>query len=526
MDLLRRLLPALLVLLPVAASAQEGTTPEDLSRSIVFVPVKGDITPRLCDRVARDIRECVERRARKIVLEIDTEGGDYLAASALAGTIYELRSLSPRVETFAYIPNSAWAISAGALIAIACENLVMGDNSHIGDVEPRDGLLNRRLDEKAQTVVRNDLVRYAKEHAGWPLPLVEAMVTREIVVYEVIDRSSGGARPRYLRQEDVDALPAAERDRLEKRVIDGAGELVTLDDREALEFGFIEKIYPTRNAFLVHQGISEYPVEIGDALGRNVSIGRTGPLAWLSDHPFPAFVKFILILVGVVGLVVELKMPGFGVGGTLFLLCFSAFFVEGFATGYVGWAELICFPLAIVLLAVEMFALPGFGVAGASGLALLLASLGLALMPESEKLTWSGFSDQLLVVLGALASSVVVTVLVLRFLPGGRAREGGGLISTTSLSGDARIAESGADPTEAPGSLVGRRGAVVSALRPAGKAEIGGVLRDVVAVGEFLDPGTPIEVVEVEGNRIVVRSLPGSPGPGAPAGGPLPGAGG
>jgi membrane-bound ClpP family serine protease len=121
---------------------------------------------------------------------------------------------------------------------------------------------------------------------------------------------------------------------------------------------------------------------------------------------------------------------------------------------------------------------------------------------------------------------VVVTVLVLRFLPGGRARDGGGQISTTALSGDTRIAESGTDPGERPESLIGRRGAVVFALRPAGKAEIAGALRDVVAAGEFLDPGTPVEVVEVEGNRIVVRSIPGSPGPGATAGGPRPGAGG
>lgn len=491
---------------PLLAQEEE----RDLSGVIVFVPIEGEITERLCRKVAADVEECAMRGARLIVLRIDTTGGDYLAASDLAGKIFALRRRSPRVDTFAYIPNGSWAISAGALIAFSCENLVMGDNTHIGDVEPRN--LLGPLDEKTQSLVRNDLTRYAKDHPGWPLPIVEAMVTRELAVYEVIERNSTGSRKRYLMQEELDVLPEGDRARLEARLIVRAGELVTLDEQEALAFGFIEKIYSTRNQFIIDAGISEEPMELEDALGRNVTLGDSGAFAWMAAHPFPGFVKFLLILIGVVGLVIELKMPGFGVGGILFLLCFITFFVEGFATNHVGWVELICFPVSLGLLGVEMFVIPGFGVAGITGLALLLASLVMALTPESERLSFSTFTDQLLTVLLALASSVVVTFLILRFLPGGKGSEGGGLISTTSLRGNSTIAESGTDPSERPSDLIGRRGTVVHALRPAGKAEFAGVLRDVVAVGEFLAAGTSVEIAGVEGNRIVVRSVAPEPG--------------
>lgn len=502
----RHLLLAVLLLLGTAppALAQDGSS--DLSGTIVFIPVEGEITERLCKRVARDMKACVDQGARMIVLRIDTEGGDYLAASELAGEIYDLGRGTPRVDTFAYIPNNSWAISAGALIAFSCDTLVMGDNSHLGDVEPRSGF-GQKLDEKAQTLVRNDLTRYAKNHPGWPLALVEAMVTRELAVYEVTERDSRGASKRYLLREEFELLSPDEQDRLEKKIVVREGELCTLDEQEALEYGFIDKIHPTRNQFLIDYGITAEPLDVEDALGRAIGVTPGGPLDWLRENPFHPFFKFLLILIGVVGLVVELKAPGFGIGGSLFLICFVAFFLEGFATGYVGWLEILLFPLAIGLIGVEMFVIPGFGVAGVAGLALLLSSLVMALLPQSEGLNVVNFTAQLLNVLIALACSVLVTLLVVRYLPGGRAEKGGGLISTTSLVEDSRFHDVGTDPSAPREDLVGRRGSVVHDLRPAGKVEIDGVLRDVVTVGEFIEAGRTIEVSEIEGNRIVVRAV-------------------
>ena len=500
---LLRLFILSLVLSPSLLLAQGVEDPGDLSGAIVFIPIEGKITERSCNKVWRDTEAVLAKNCRLIAFQIHTDGGDYRAAYELAAKIYELRT---EVDTFAYIANGKRAISAGALIAMSCEDLIVGDNVRFGDVAPVD-MFGNPLPEKMQTVVRADLERYAKAHPGWPIPIVLSMVTKELEVFEVIERRATGARKEYVLASDLEHRPDLES--LEKRVVVRPDELATLDDEKLLEFGFVSKIYPTRNSFIEDFGINAYPSDVEDALGRSVDLSRNRVISTITDNPFPKWVKFLLILFGVVGLAVEFKLPGTFIGGSIFLLCFVAFFVEAFATGHAGWVEILCFPTSIALMAVEMFVIPGFGVAGILGLALLLASLALALIPNEDALSWSTFNDELFTIVAALAASGALVLLLLRFLPGGKVTQRGGLISTTTLAGDSLIAESGADPAETLESLLGRRGQVSSALRPAGKIILAGEQRprDVVAIGAFIDRGTDVEIVKIEGNRVIVEPL-------------------
>ncbi len=506
---LRLLIPLLWItsfsLIPGPPLQAQPEPPLDLSDVIVTIPIEGPITARSCRKVQRDIEDCVQRGAQKIVFSINTMGGDYEAASQLSGAIYDLRNQPSQVRTWAYIGNSKKAISAGALIAFSCESLIMGDKALVGDVEPRNAF-GKPLDEKIQSVVRSDLLNYAKSHPGWPLALVEAMVTKELVVYEVIQRNQTGEIKQYVLQGGLDSL-LREDSRLEYRIVNREGELETLDVQEAFEYGFINKIYPSYFSFLEDAGIREQPLDVEDALGRAIGVGKTGLVAWFADNPFPSWAKFLLILFGVVGLVLELKIPGLLLGGSVFLLCFTTFFLEGFATQYVGWVEIIFFPLAVILLATEIFVVPGFGIPGISGIALLFASLSMALIPEAEGLNWSNFSDELLSVMLALAGSILVTLLVLRLMPGSKTTSGGGLISTTSLTENSVMHETGTTTDFELKSLIGKKGTVAHALRPAGKIELEGRLHDVVAIGEFIPKGVDVVVVEVEGNRIGVQSV-------------------
>jgi len=490
---------------PISRIESQTEQPTDLADVIVTIPIEGPISKRSCRKVQRDIEECVQLGAQKVVFSINTLGGDYEAASQLSGVIYDLRNHPSQVRTWAYVGNSKKAISAGALIAFSCESLIMGDKALVGDVEPRNAF-GKPLDEKIQSVVRSDLLNYAKSHPGWPLALVEAMVTKELVVYEVIQRNQAGEIKRYVLQGGLDSL-LREDSRLEYRVVNRAGELETLDVQEAFEYGFINKIYPSYFSFLEDAGIRDQPLDVEEALGRSIGVGKTGLVAWFAENPFPSWAKFLLILFGVVGLVLELKIPGLFLGGGVFLLCFTAFFLEGFATQHVGWVEIIFFPLSVVLLATEIFVVPGFGIPGISGLALLFASLSMALIPEAEGLNWSNFSDELLSVMLALAGSILVTLLALRLIPGSRTPSGGGLISTTSLTETSVMNEAGTTTDFELKSLIGKQGTVAHSLRPAGKIELDGRLHDVVAIGEFIPKGVAVVVVEVEGNRICVQSV-------------------
>ncbi len=499
---LLRLFIFCLGLAPTILVGQEASVdPGDLADVMVFIPIKGEITARSCNRVWRDTEAVLAKNCKKIAYQIDTDGGDYRAAYELARKIYDIRE---RADTFAYLENGARAISAGALIAFSCEDLVIGDNVRIGDVAPVD-YFGKPLPEKIQTVVRADLKRYAEAHPGWPIPIILAMVTKELEVFEVIDRNSTGARKEYVLGSDLEHRPDA--DRLEKRIVIPAGQLATLNDTEILEYGMVTKIYPTRNQFIEDYGITAFPSDVEAALGRSIDLSRNRVVSTLNDNPFPKWVKFLLILFGVVGLAVEFKLPGTFIGGSVFLVCFVAFFVEAFATQHAGWIEVLCFPAAIALIVVEMFVIPGFGVAGILGLGLLLMSLALALVPDEGALNWGTFNNELFTIVLALSGSGAVVLLMLRFLPGGKATQRGGLISTTTLNGDSLVQESGADPNETTESLLGRKGVVRSALRPAGKIILNGEQRprDVVAIGAFVPAGTPVSIVKIEGNRVIVE---------------------
>jgi membrane-bound serine protease (ClpP class) len=212
----------------------------------------------------------------------------------------------------------------------------------------------------------------------------------------------------------------------------------------------------------------------------------------------------LLMTVGLVGLLVEIRTPGFGVPGALGLASLPLFFWGHTLVRLAGWEELLLVAAGLVLLAIEVFVVPGFGVTGILGIGALLTGFGLSLVGAGAT------GDALVAALGHVALSLllafVAAVALLRFLS--RLPYGRRLILQAALPAG------GGEVLEAEGSQrwLGRRGRTLSPLRPAGIALMEGARVDVVSEGGFIKAGQAVEAVRVDGNRVVVRPLSGEQG--------------
>ncbi|MCI0650971.1 MAG: hypothetical protein L0Z55_03720 [Planctomycetes bacterium] len=468
---------------------REGPT----SPTAVFIyPVIGTLDDSNCERIHDDLALLIDQHGfRNFLLEIDSPGGDLAAVRELAIYIDSLSKQS--ITTIAYIPTGKSAFSGGTLLAFACKHLEMGENSRIGDVALVDSVWHQPLPEKIQSFVRADLLRYARER--FPKRLVEAMVSQGPRVYRAQLRTATGTETQYLTDEELEKEAARV---INREVVIDAGRLLVLDEKAAKLNDFIQYVFPTREQLLEHHSLLGGDYHLDDFRLRGTFSGSMEN--WTRWFLGNDWVRFALILLGVLGVVFEIKFPGTTLPGAVGLGCFILFFVGAFLGGTAGWVELAVFAAGLVLLAVEIFLLPGFGVAGFSGLILLLGSLVMALVGSGTgDAPLTGVMSALAIVLGGFAMSVILTLTILHFLPQSASVGQSGLIARAILS---------ADP--GPTRLLSRKGKVVSPLRPAGKIDVDGEIIDATSSGEFLDNGIAVEVIDVKGNRVVVRSAGGT----------------
>jgi membrane-bound serine protease (ClpP class) len=206
----------------------------------------------------------------------------------------------------------------------------------------------------------------------------------------------------------------------------------------------------------------------------------------------------LLMTLGVLGLIIELRTPGLGIPGLVGVLSLVTFFWGHALVRLVGWEQIALVVAGLLLLALEVFVIPGFGLAGVLGLLALAFGLGTSLIGD-------GASLRAVVVVGSRVAvstvlALVISLVAFRYLP--RLPGGQKLVLGRSLQGRTHPV-SGHDVVRA--SLLGSSGTSLTPLRPAGTASLGGRRVDVVSEGEFIDPGEHVEVVRDEGLRVVVK---------------------
>jgi membrane-bound serine protease (ClpP class) len=231
---------------------------------------------------------------------------------------------------------------------------------------------------------------------------------------------------------------------------------------------------------------------------RSLSANWAEQVVRFLTHPV---LSSLLMTIGMLGIIIELRTPGFGVPGALGISSLALFFWGHWLVRLAGWEEVLLVALGLLLLAVEIFVTPGFGLTGVIGIVALLAGLSLSLV---------GAGATIEIIIGAitrvvvsLAIALAASIALLRFLP--KLPFGRDLILNTGL--DTAIGYASAP--ESDRQWLGKSGTAVSPLRPAGIADIDGKRVDIVSQGEWIDAGALIEVIRVDGNRIVVREARG-----------------
>ncbi len=467
-----------LVLLPVQAEATDDNT----KIKVYEIKVEGPVEPGMAAFLKRALSSDQDPSS-VFVLKMDTFGGR--VDSALQ--IVELILNTPRGETVAFVSDKA--ISAGALISLACNQLVMKHHTTIGDCAP---IMNssegpKMMGEKFQSPLRAKFRSLAKRN-NYPEVLAEAMVTDRMAVYRV----TMDGETLYMDSREYDDLTDEQKKAITaKKTIVDKGELLTMDAVEAKELGFSRMTVDSVEEMLAKMEILNHEI------------------IPIEENWSEAFVRFItkispvLMMIGLGALYTEIKSPGFGVPGLLGIVCLGLVFAGQYLVGLADYTEFLLVIAGMILFGVEIFVLPGFGISGIAGLILMGVGLVLALqdfvLPDPS-LPWQGklLVKNLIQVLGASVAGLFIALATIRYLlPRLSVVVDGPYLSAT-------LKDSHADSMEIRKASPGDRGVAVTFLRPSGKVDIRGELFDAVSQGEFIEKGTRIRVARIEGNRMIV----------------------
>ena len=458
---LLRFLIGLLFLLPTLGNAQ-GQAPASARKPLVYqIPIKEQIEPALLYVVRRGVTEAKKEKADAVVFVMDTPGGGVKEAREIISLIGQID-----VPVYTFVEKDAY--SAGAIIALATKHIYMAPGSVIGaatplTMTPFGGVekLPDAIEEKMTSAVAA-LVRAAAEQGGHDPRLGEAMVRREL------GYTAG------------------------TNVLSKAGELLTLTASEAegiLSEGTVKDV----TEMLEKSGLPDAEIKTLEVTSAE-RIAR-----------FIAAFAPILLMIGLGGIYIEIKTPGFGLPGILGAAALVLFFFGHHIAGLAGMEDVIIFIIGFTLLLIEVFVTPGFGVLGISGIALILISLLNAMtwkvpghfLPSLGEITLQH-------ALGSLAMGMVGTVavgfLAGKYLPKSR-------VLRPMVLGQQTSRAEGFTAAHDQSELLGKEGVAEMNLHPAGRAMFGEDRVNVITRGEFIEKGAAVRVIETSGSRIVVEKL-------------------
>lgn len=294
--------------------------------------------------------------------------------------------------------------------------------------------------------------------------------------------------------------------RIEKQVLEAKTLLTMLTD-EAIEYSFAKAEVNNETELLEHLGLP-------DAEIRRLSSNWSEDLvAWLTSP----FIQGLLTIVLLMGLYSEMQAPGLGLAGGIAIVAAAILLGAPYLAGLAQTWEILIIVAGLILLAVEVFVIPGFGVAGISGMVLMFAGMVLIFVPEEPGPgflptlpgTWDALGTSVLTVLIAGILSLVGIALLTRYfgnipvlnrlvLQEDQTRQTAAAPSTTS----AGVGGSGGG--ESAGVAVGDEGRAMGDLRPVGRAEINGQVLDVITASSWIEHGQKLRITEIRGNRIEV----------------------
>ncbi|MBT3378247.1 MAG: nodulation protein NfeD [Lentisphaerae bacterium] len=465
-------------LLPRSAVAEPAS---DATGKVFVLPIQGPIDKSMLFIFRRAFRLAKKTQPEAIIIDLDTPGGRLKETQEIIDWI---RSVD--VPVYAFVnPN---AISAGAIISLASDAIFMSPGSSIGSAMPimlsRTGggveQLPDDVKEKMLSVVRA-MVRGLAQENGYSEDLAEAMVDPD---------------KEY---------------KIGERVLCAEGELLNLTAMEAIE------VIPPQEAPILSRALVKdmsallAHVDLADAEIVRFEEQQAEKLArWIT------MIAPILLALGALGIYIEFKTPGFGLPGIAGLTLLAIFFFGHFVAGLAGKEDMALVIVGLILLGVEIFVIPGFGVVGLLGLVCIVGGLVLGMVPhmpqgnplpgvDPKQITY--VAESLVIALAQTVGAGLILVLLAwvldRYLP--KMSIYRGLILETSLTSEKGYTSSGDSGFD---RFLSQVGVAATPLRPAGIVMVGDERVDVVSSGDLIPRNTRVKIIKVEGSRIVVEPAP------------------
>jgi len=432
-------LAALLVFIQLAGLvfAQSG--------KVYIANIEGEIDLGLTPYVKRVISEAEDNLADAVIIRINTFGGRVDAATEIKDAI-----LDSKVKTIAFIDKRA--ISAGSLIALSCQNVVMVPGASIGATTVVDQAGQKQA-EKYQSYMRSEM-RATAERNGRRTDIAEGMVDETIVIEGLVDSTK----------------------------------LITLTSAEALKYGITDYILSS-----VDEIIETYDLIDADIIDQEESWAES--VLRFINNPI---ISSLLIMMGLVGLFTEVKTPGWGLPGTVGLISLMIFFGAGYLLDIASVIEIIIFAAGVGLLLLEIFVIPGFGVFGILGILGIIAGLFLGLLSDFPIIDFRFVSIAIIQLAVTFIMTFILVFLLSKVLPKTQ-------IWNRLILMDNIISTSGYTSKPDLSHLHGALGEALTDLRPSGTVIIKGKRIDVVTGGEYILKGSKVIVKEIEGSKIVVE---------------------
>lgn len=430
-----------LLLFPFTASAE---TP-----IITKIEIQGEIEPGILAYIKRGISVAETNQSAAILFDIDTPGGRVDAALAIKDTI-----LDTKIPTIAFINHNA--LSAGALISLAADQIYIAKGGAIGAATPVIGDVTEKAPEKIVSALRSAFASTAEAN-GYDPEIARAMVDEDIII----------------------------------KNLSAEGKLLTLTAKEAVTYKIAKAVVENETDVLNQAGLSE----------ATVTPLAIAPSEYIVRFVTSSMVASLLLTIGFLGMMLEFKAPGWGLAGLISLIAYGLFFWGHHLAGMAGIEDVILVAAGIFLIILELFIIPGFGIAGILGLIALFSGLILAMIGDTDFTSANDIIHAATIVVSTFCVGLALSLTALKLIFRKNVFSSGLVLKDIYSEKSEPLPNTAIDKTPLE---IGETGTAHTDLRPAGTAIFGGQKFSVVSDGDLIRAKTSIRIIEIAGNRIVV----------------------
>ncbi|MBX2915927.1 MAG: nodulation protein NfeD [Cyclobacteriaceae bacterium] len=421
-----------------------------IKKKVMVMEIRAEIDPRMGRYVKLALQHAEKTKADYIIVDMDTFGGALDDTKEIVDQLMDVK-----IPVWVFINSDA--ASAGALISIACDSIYMAPGATIGAATVVDGS-GAAAPDKYQSYMRS-IMRSTAEENGRDPRIAEGMVDENVV---------------------IDSLKQA-------------GKVITFTTSEAIENGYCEGKVESIEEILKRNNVVDYEIETF----------RLGVVEKIIAFFLNPFISGLLILVIMGGIYFELQTPGVGFPLAAAIIALVLYLVPYYLNGLAAYWEILALFIGVLLIIAELFFIPGFGIAGVSGITLTLVALVLIMLNND-------FFNFEFVPLGDI---IVATFATLGGLVGGVVLLFAGGARLTQTKAFQRIALTDTQEVSKGYTvnnlkdLMGKQGTTQTVLRPSGKVLINGEVYDAFTRGDFIEKGETIEVIGTEGVTLRVKKV-------------------